>query len=113
MQISLRIRHSAPELCPMHLKNVVSARTEQTCIFHRLTRLLYCPVACTYNMPNKILKRRFLRKILRIFFCVCQYFFCVQKRRPSGLLLNNLARFCHADAGRSNLVIRIDVSVAI
>ncbi len=59
MQISLRIRYSAPELCPMHLKNVVSARPEQTCIFHRLTRLLCCPVACIYNMPNKIPKRRF------------------------------------------------------
>lgn len=80
MQISLRIRYSAPELCPMHLKNVVSARPEQTCIFHRLTRLLCCPVACIYNMPNKIPKRRFLRKILRIFFCVCQYFFLRTKK---------------------------------
>lgn len=61
MQISLRIRHSAPELCPMHLKNVVSARPEQTCIFHRLTRLLCCSVACIYNMPNKIPKRRFFK----------------------------------------------------
>lgn len=79
-RLSLRIRHSAPELCPMHLKNVVSARPEQTCIFHRLTRLLCCPVACIYNMPNKIPKRRFFAKNFKnIFLRLPVLFLCTKK----------------------------------
>ena len=81
MQISLRIRYLAPELCPMHLKNVVSARPEQTCIFHRLTRFLCCSVACIYNMPNKIPKRRFFVKNFKnIFLHLPVLFFACKKK---------------------------------
>ena len=78
MQISLHIRHLAPELCPMHFENAVSARPEQTCIFHRPTRCLCSPVSCIYNMPNKTKQRRLFCKyffsydvfLLRDFFCI-------------------------------------------
>ena len=70
-------------------------------------------VPCIYNMLNKILKRRFFTRIFSNISFAFTGIFVRKKRRPYGLLLNNLARFCHADAGRSDLVIRIDVSAAI
>ena len=71
VQIRLRIRHSAPKLYPMHQRNKVSARPEQTCISSR-GQIFSC-FASLYisNMPNKIFFGHFLRELFGNIF---QYF---------------------------------------
>lgn len=70
VQIRLRIRHSAPKLYPMHQRNKVSARPEQTCISSR-GQIFSCfaPLYIS-NMPNKIFFGHFLREFLEIFFSI-------------------------------------------
>lgn len=56
VQIRLRIRHMAPKIAPDTLRNMVSARPEQTCISYRKMRL-HCLLSCflyIFNMPNKL-----------------------------------------------------------